>query len=175
LFYAVLCIVCVYMCTDLLPPGGYPIAVKYIISYHIISYHISYHIISYHIISYYISYIVMSCHVIYHIIYHISYIVYHISYIIYHIIYHIVSCHISMFCTVSLRLMKRHIALLPAVSPYAYAKLVHLTTFWVNSIQKIYVQLRIASVTTLCNIYKKRKLNKEPLKLLCRYKNVLRD
>jgi hypothetical protein len=29
----VLCIVCVYMCTELLPPGGYPIAVKYIISY----------------------------------------------------------------------------------------------------------------------------------------------
>jgi len=25
----------VYMCTVLLPPGGYPIAVKYIISYHI--------------------------------------------------------------------------------------------------------------------------------------------
>ena len=34
LFYVVLCIVCVYMCTVLLPPGGYPIAVnKYIISY----------------------------------------------------------------------------------------------------------------------------------------------
>ena len=30
-----LCIVCVYMCTELLPSGGYPIAVKYIISYHI--------------------------------------------------------------------------------------------------------------------------------------------
>ena len=29
----VLCIVCVYMCTVLLPPCGYPIAVKYIISY----------------------------------------------------------------------------------------------------------------------------------------------
>ena len=29
----VLCTVCVYMCTVLLPPGGYPIAVKYIISY----------------------------------------------------------------------------------------------------------------------------------------------
>ena len=28
------CIVCVYMCTEQLPPGGYPIAVKYIISYH---------------------------------------------------------------------------------------------------------------------------------------------
>jgi len=35
----------------LLPSGGYPIAVKYIISYHIVPYHIiSYHIISYHII-----------------------------------------------------------------------------------------------------------------------------
>jgi hypothetical protein len=35
LFYCdVLCIVCVYMCTVLLPPGGYPISVnKYIISY----------------------------------------------------------------------------------------------------------------------------------------------
>jgi hypothetical protein len=33
LFFAVLCIVCVQMCTVLLPPGGYPIAVnKYIIS-----------------------------------------------------------------------------------------------------------------------------------------------
>jgi len=30
-FCVVLCIVCVYMCTELLPPGGYPIAVKYII------------------------------------------------------------------------------------------------------------------------------------------------
>jgi hypothetical protein len=44
LFCDILCIVCVYMCTELLPPGGYPIAVKYIISYHIISYIISYHI-----------------------------------------------------------------------------------------------------------------------------------
>ena len=25
---------CLYMCTELLPPGGYPVAVKYIISYH---------------------------------------------------------------------------------------------------------------------------------------------
>jgi len=33
LFRVVLCTVCVYMCTELLPPGGYPIAVKYIISY----------------------------------------------------------------------------------------------------------------------------------------------
>jgi hypothetical protein len=32
-FCVVLCIVCVYMPTELLPPGGYPIAVKYIISY----------------------------------------------------------------------------------------------------------------------------------------------
>jgi len=31
-FCDVPCIVCVYMCTELLPPGGYPIAVKYIIS-----------------------------------------------------------------------------------------------------------------------------------------------
>jgi len=45
LFCVVLCIVCVYMCTVLLPPGGYPIAVKYIISY---IYHIMYYI--YHII-----------------------------------------------------------------------------------------------------------------------------
>jgi len=34
-FCVVLCIVFVYMCTEILPPGGYPIAVKYIISYHI--------------------------------------------------------------------------------------------------------------------------------------------
>jgi len=34
LFCVVLCIVCVYMCTVLLPPDGYPIAFKYIISYH---------------------------------------------------------------------------------------------------------------------------------------------
>ena len=55
LFCVVLCIVCVYMCTVLLPPGGYPVAVKYVMSYHIISYHIiSYHIISYHIIPYHI-------------------------------------------------------------------------------------------------------------------------
>jgi hypothetical protein len=39
LFCDVPCIVCVYMCTEQLPPGGYPIAVKYIISYQI--YHIS--------------------------------------------------------------------------------------------------------------------------------------
>jgi len=32
-FCVVLCIVCVYICNELLPPGGYPIAVKYIISY----------------------------------------------------------------------------------------------------------------------------------------------
>jgi len=36
LFWEVLCIVCVYVCTELLPPGGYPIAVKYIILYNII-------------------------------------------------------------------------------------------------------------------------------------------
>jgi hypothetical protein len=35
-FCVVLCIVYVDMCTELLSPGGYPIAVKYII--HIISY-----------------------------------------------------------------------------------------------------------------------------------------
>jgi hypothetical protein len=35
LFCDVLCTVCVCMCTELLPPGGYPIAVKYIISYQI--------------------------------------------------------------------------------------------------------------------------------------------
>jgi hypothetical protein len=40
LFCFILCIVCVHMCTVLLSPGGYPIAVKYIISY--ITYHISY-------------------------------------------------------------------------------------------------------------------------------------
>jgi len=34
LFCDVSCIVCVYMCTEQLPPGGYPIAVKYV-SYHI--------------------------------------------------------------------------------------------------------------------------------------------
>jgi hypothetical protein len=38
--FCVLCIVCVYMCTELLPLGGYPIAVKYIISYHIVSFQI---------------------------------------------------------------------------------------------------------------------------------------
>jgi len=32
LFCDVLCTVCVHMCTELLSPGGYPIAVKYIIS-----------------------------------------------------------------------------------------------------------------------------------------------
>jgi len=33
LFYVILCIVCVYLCTVLLPPCGYPIAVnKYIVS-----------------------------------------------------------------------------------------------------------------------------------------------
>jgi hypothetical protein len=36
LFCVILCIACVYMSTKLLPPGGYPIALKYI------SYHISY-------------------------------------------------------------------------------------------------------------------------------------
>jgi len=32
LFCVVLRIVWMYMCTELLPPGGYPIAVKYILS-----------------------------------------------------------------------------------------------------------------------------------------------
>jgi len=34
LFCEVLCIVCVYMCTELLPPGGYRIADKFIISHY---------------------------------------------------------------------------------------------------------------------------------------------
>ena len=67
---------CLYVnvyCSLLLPLGGHPIAVKYIISYiiyhivsyHIISYHIIYHIISYHIISYHIiSYHIISYHII---------------------------------------------------------------------------------------------------------------
>jgi len=33
LFYVLF--VCVYMCTELLPPGGYPVAVNYIILYRI--------------------------------------------------------------------------------------------------------------------------------------------
>ena len=33
LFCVVLCIFCVDMCTEIVPPGGYPIAVKYIVSY----------------------------------------------------------------------------------------------------------------------------------------------
>jgi len=36
LFCIVPCIVCVYICTVLLPPVGYQISVKYIISYHTI-------------------------------------------------------------------------------------------------------------------------------------------
>jgi hypothetical protein len=31
LFCGIPCIVCMYMCTEQLPPGGYPIAVNYII------------------------------------------------------------------------------------------------------------------------------------------------
>jgi hypothetical protein len=55
-YCVVLCTVCVPICTVLLPPGVNPIAVKYIISYHIIiSYLISYNIISYRIISYILS------------------------------------------------------------------------------------------------------------------------
>ena len=38
LFCDVPCIVCVYMCTEQLPPGGYPIAVKYIILYVLVFY-----------------------------------------------------------------------------------------------------------------------------------------
>jgi len=53
LFCVVLWIVCMYMCTVLLPPGGYPIAVKYIISY------ISYRIVSYRTVSYHIIYHIM--------------------------------------------------------------------------------------------------------------------
>jgi hypothetical protein len=37
MFCDVPCIVCVYMCTEQLPSGGYPIAVKYIISCNVIS------------------------------------------------------------------------------------------------------------------------------------------
>jgi len=38
LFCVVLCIVFMYMCTVLLPPGSYPIAVKHVIRNHIIPY-----------------------------------------------------------------------------------------------------------------------------------------
>jgi len=59
LFCVVLYIVCVYMCAELLPPSGYPIAVKYIISYiiscHVMSYIILYHIILYHIFEKYLN------------------------------------------------------------------------------------------------------------------------
>jgi hypothetical protein len=67
--------------TVLLPSCVYPIAVKYIVSYHIsyhilsclISYIILYCIVSYHTISYAISYHTISCHIIsYHIMSHIS-------------------------------------------------------------------------------------------------------
>jgi hypothetical protein len=43
LFCVILCSVCVYMCTELLPPGGYPIAIKYIISYHFNDYNENFH------------------------------------------------------------------------------------------------------------------------------------
>ena len=49
--------------SDILP-GGYPIAVKYIISYHITSHHIT----SRHVTSHHISYHIISHHIIYHII-----------------------------------------------------------------------------------------------------------
>jgi hypothetical protein len=63
--------VCLYMCTVLLPPGGYPNAVKHII-YHIVSYHtVSYHTIPYfttsYIILYHISYHITSYHICQHI------------------------------------------------------------------------------------------------------------
>jgi len=61
IFCVVLCIVCfvsfsvlfvcIRMCSELLPPGGYPIAAKYITSYHNIYHTVSYHIMSCHIIS----------------------------------------------------------------------------------------------------------------------------
>jgi len=68
------------MCTVLLPPGGYPTAVRYII------YHVSYHII--YIISYYI--------------YHISYTILHISHLSYIISYHI-SYHIRRYISLQSR------------------------------------------------------------------------
>ena len=115
LFCVILCIVLLYMCTVLLPPGGYPIAVKYvtyhIISYHIISYHIiSYHIISYHIISYHIIYHIISYIISYYISYHI--ISYHISSYIssYHIIsYHIISYHIISYHIIYRIVLSYHI------------------------------------------------------------------
>jgi len=48
LFCDVLCIVCVYTCTVLLPPGGYPIAVKYIINIINYYYYYYYHHHHYH-------------------------------------------------------------------------------------------------------------------------------
>ena len=63
--------------------------VSYII-YHIISYIISYHIISYHVISYHIiSYHIMSCHII-------SYHIMSCHVISYHVSYHIISYHINL-------------------------------------------------------------------------------
>jgi len=86
----VLCIVCVYMCTVLLPLGVKAIAVnKYIIYhiiYHIISYIISYHIISYHVMSCHVtSRHVMSCHVMSR------------RVVSCHVIYHVMSCHIIYY------------------------------------------------------------------------------
>ena len=75
LFCVVLCIVCVQMCTVLLPPGGNPIAVNKYISY-IISFHVSYRIVSYIISHRIISYHIISYHIIsYHIISYQSYII----------------------------------------------------------------------------------------------------
>jgi hypothetical protein len=92
------------MCTVLLPPSGNPIAVKYVISYHI-SYHIvSYHIISYRIVSYHIiSYRIVSYRIISY-----RFVSYHI--ISYHIIsHHITSYHIISNHIVSYRIVSYHI------------------------------------------------------------------
>jgi hypothetical protein len=100
LFCVVLSIVCVYMCTVLPPPGGYPIAVNKCIIYHII-YNTIYHIIISYIITYHISHQIVSYHVIsYRIIYHIIYRIYRIIsiyhiYLSYIVSYHIISDNIS--------------------------------------------------------------------------------
>jgi hypothetical protein len=107
--FVLFCVLFVCMCTVLLPPGGYPIAVNKYIIYYIISYHIIYRIIyniisrriisSYHIIYRIVPYII-SHHIISYRIksYHISrhLIIYNIvsNHIIYHVIsYHIISYH----------------------------------------------------------------------------------
>ena len=65
------------MCTVLLPPGVYPIAFKYIMSYHII-YRIVSYLIIYHIISY------ITSHHTSHITHHTSHITHHTSHITHH-------------------------------------------------------------------------------------------